>query len=72
MNNNKSFKVNIDYVQGCIATISIRIERNSPKDITPTAWMAFHLAKTHASSVGTLDKTFSHEEEQKHTHCVYI
>lgn len=31
------------------------IQTNSPKDITPTAWIAFHFANAHELSVGILE-----------------
>lgn len=43
------------------------MQTNLPKDITPTAWIAFHFANTHAFSVGGLEsETFSRQRTQKH------
>ncbi len=45
----------------CLRILSISIinisimQINSPKDITPTAWIAFHFANDHAFSVGGLE-----------------
>lgn len=44
---------------------------NSPNDITPTAWIAFHFANTQAFSVGRLEKYIHNQLSEKENMTVH-